>query len=59
MVKVVVVTLLLVVELGLLKKYVPFRNGCPSAPSTVTRLLLLPLHAASAAFGQSPGLTTP
>jgi hypothetical protein len=44
-VKVVVVTVLFVLELALLKKYVPFRLECPSAPATVMRLLLASLHA--------------
>jgi hypothetical protein len=59
MVKVVVVTLLLVFEIALLKKYVPFRAICATAPVMVTRLLFASLHAVIAELGQSPGLTSP
>src|SRR6266536_5304284 len=59
MANVVVVRLLTVLEMGLLKEYVPFRAECPSAPVIVTRLLLASLHAVSARLGQSPGLRVP
>ena len=45
-------------KLGLLKKYVPFRLGCPNAPPTVTRVELVSLHAGTGALRQSQGVTT-